>query len=86
MVAQTDQLIMSAIGALDGPAEAEMVGHLLKLRDSLRDRAERAERDTDIEQVREAAMGAVNDYFFRMLTAVPDIKAYLDEVAAKTPA
>ena len=85
MVAQTDQLIMSAIGALEGRAEAEMVAHLLRLRDSLRDRAERAERDTDIDQVREAAMGAVNEYFLRMLTAVPDIKAYLDEVAAKAP-
>jgi len=85
MVAQTDQLIMSAIGALEGRAEAEMVAHLLSLRDSLRDRAERAERDADIDQVREAAMGAVNDYFLRMLTAVPEIKAYLDEVAAKAP-
>jgi hypothetical protein len=83
MVAQTDQLIMSAIGALEGRAEAEMVAHLLRLRDSLRDRAERAERDADIDEVRKAAMGAVNDYFLRMLTAVPDIKAYLDEVAAK---
>ena len=35
MVAQADSLIMSAIQALDGPQEAEMVGHLLRLRDSL---------------------------------------------------
>jgi hypothetical protein len=28
----------------------------------------------------------VNDYFFRVLTAMPDIKAYLDEVAARAPA
>jgi hypothetical protein len=85
MVAQTDQLIMAAIGALEGHAEAEMVAHLLRLRDSLRARAERAERDTDINKVHEAAMGAVNEYFFRMLTSMPDIKAYLDELAAKAP-
>ena len=68
MVAQTDQLIMSAIGALEGRAEAEMVAHLLRLRDSLRARAERAERDADIDKISEAAMAAVNDYFYRMLT------------------
>ena len=31
MTEQVDTLIMSAIQALDGPEEAEMVGHLLKL-------------------------------------------------------
>jgi hypothetical protein len=30
-------------------------------------------------------MTAVNDYFYRMLTAVPEIKTYLDEIAAKSP-
>jgi hypothetical protein len=85
MVAQTDQLIMSAIGALEGRAEAEMVAHLLRLRDSLRARAERAERDADIDSVHQAAMTAVNDYFLRMLTSVPEIKTYLDELAAKAP-
>ena len=67
MVAQTDRLIMSAISALDGPDEAEMVVHLLRLRDDARDRAERAERDADIDLVRETAMRAVNAYFLRML-------------------
>ena len=38
MVSQVDGLIMSAIQALDGPAEAEMVGHLLSLRNSLQAR------------------------------------------------
>ena len=35
MVAQTDQLIMSAINALEGPQEAQVVGLLLKLRDEV---------------------------------------------------
>ena len=41
MTAQVDKLIMSAIQALDGPEEAEMVGHLLKLRNSLQKRGAR---------------------------------------------
>lgn len=83
MVAQTDRLIMAAIGALDGPAEAEMVSHLLRLRDELRAREDRAERGTDLEALRESAMTAVNDYFLRMLTAVPEINAYLDDIASR---
>ena len=38
MVAQVDGLIMSAIQALDGPKEAEMVAQLLRLRNSLQAR------------------------------------------------
>ena len=35
LVREVDGLIMSAIGALDGPSEAEMVGRLLHLRDAV---------------------------------------------------
>jgi hypothetical protein len=85
MVAQTDRMIMSAISALNGPEEAEMVAHLLRLRDELRARVDRAERSEDMDAVREKAMSAVNDYFHRMLVSVPEIKAYLDEIAARNP-
>jgi hypothetical protein len=83
LVAQTDQLIMSAITALEGPTESQVVRHLLNLRDSLRERGEGAGRQADISSVRDAAMGAVNDYFERMLVAVPGIKTYLDEIAQR---
>ena len=32
-----------------------------------------------------AALGAVNDYFERMLRAVPEIQAYLEDVARRAP-
>jgi hypothetical protein len=85
MVAQTDRLIMAAIGALDGPDEAEMVSHLLRLRDELRARVDRADRTADLDLVRENAMRAVNAYFEQMLRAVPEISAYIDELAARAP-
>jgi hypothetical protein len=83
MVAQTDQLIMSAISALEGEAESQVVAHLLRLRDNLREHGDAAARQADIAGVRDAAMGAVNDYFKRVLTAVPGIKSYLDEMAQR---
>jgi len=81
MVGQVDQLIMTAIAALDGPAEADMVRRLLRLRDALASRAEASARADDVATVQADAMGAVNDYFERVLTAIPSIKGYLEGVA-----
>ncbi len=81
MVGQLDQLIMSAITALEGRDEAEMVRRLLHLRDAISRRADASERAADIAAVRDDAMTAVNVYFERVLTAVPSIAAYLDDIA-----
>ena len=35
--------------------------------------------------VQDAALAAVNDYFERMLRAVPEIDAYLADIAARAP-
>jgi len=85
MTAQVDKLIMSAIQALDGPEEAEMVGHLLKLRNSIQKRGAEADRAEDMTDVQNAAMKAVNDYFERALRSVPEIDAYLQEIVKRAP-
>jgi len=85
MTAEVDRLIMSAIQALDGPAEAEMVGHLLRLRDSVQKRGGEADRATDMADVQTAALKAVNDYFERALRSVPEIDAYLKGITARAP-
>ena len=85
MVAQVDSLIMSAIQALDGPQEAEMVGHLLRLRNSLQAREAHADRADEMSGIQGAALTAVNDYFERALKAVPEIAAYLEDVERRAP-
>ena len=85
MTEQVDKLIMSAIQALDGPEEAEMVGHLLKLRNSIQAHGAEADRAEDMDDVQTAAMKAVNDYFERALRSVPEIDAYLKEIVARAP-
>jgi hypothetical protein len=125
IVAEFDGLIMSAVGALEGRAEDEMVRRLTALRDAFAARelreAEAAEgalaaleaeaevaeaaadaaesagaagsasaagaaamttREADLAGLRADAMRAVDDWFRRMLEAVPSIKAYLDGLAA----
>jgi hypothetical protein len=82
LVREVDTLIMSAIGALEGPSEAEMVGRLLRIRDAVATQAAEASYDTDLEAARSDAMLAVDEFFSRALRAVPSIAGYLDEVAA----
>jgi hypothetical protein len=60
-----------------------MVAHLLRLRDSLREREGHEARADELAGVQGAALTAVNAYFERMLRAVPEIDAYLKELAAR---
>ena len=85
LTGQIDDLIMSAIAALDGRAEADMVRRLLRLRDAVAHDAAAADRADDIAGARDDAMRATNAYFERVLDGVPTIKAYLDDVAATHP-
>jgi hypothetical protein len=85
LVSQTDQLIMSAINSMEGPQEAQIVAQLLKLRDELSGRT-KGERSGEVESLRAETMSAVNEYFHKRLTAVPEIAAYLERIASQTEA
>jgi hypothetical protein len=82
MLKQTDDLIMSAVAALEGRSEAEIVRHLLAFRDNLQARRGAQGRAEDVGGVKDRALGAVNEYFERRLFEVPTIKAYVDGLVA----
>jgi hypothetical protein len=83
LVGQADRLIMSAVAALDGKEEADMVRHLLRVRDTLAQAEGAADRRGDVEGVKEGALQAVNDYFERRLTGVAGINEYLEDLHAR---
>ena len=83
MLQQTDQLIMSAVSALEGRSEADMVRRLLEVRDNLQARRGAAGRTTAVDDVKNQALAAVNEYFERRLNDVPAIRAYIDEAVAR---
>jgi hypothetical protein len=83
MVAQTDRLIMSAINAMEGPQEAKVVGLLLMLRDEVSGRKP-VDRSHEMESLRLETLSAVNDYFHERLIALPEIAAYLNQIAVRT--
>ena len=80
LTSQADALIMSAIAALEGKEEADMVRHLLRVRDTLVQADGAAQRDTDVENVKTGALDAVNEYFRKRLMEVPEIRSYLEDL------
>ena len=80
LVQQADQLIMSAINAMEGPHEAHVVAQLLRLRDELSGRKP-GDRADEVEALTRETMDAVNAYFHDRLTALPEIAEYLDGIA-----
>jgi hypothetical protein len=85
LVAQTDRLIIAAVAAFDGPDEAEMVSHLTRLRDEFHARSDQGVRLADLGVVQRNAMRAVNAYFERVLRSVPEIAAYMNDIATRAP-
>ena len=83
LVSQADTLIVSAVAALEGKAEADMVRQLLRVRDTLTRGGAAGERDEDVEEVKTGALKAVNEYFERRLMGVPGIASYIAELHAR---
>jgi hypothetical protein len=86
LVAQADQLIISAVQALEGRQEADIVRSLNAVRDNLLARGGAEDRDSDVAIVTDEALRAVNQYFERRLAEVPSIRAYVDELVASANA
>jgi hypothetical protein len=85
LLTQADQLVMSAVAALEGRAEAEMVRHLARIRDSIAG-ADAAGRADDVREASAVALAAVNAYFRDRLEVVASIRGYLEELAGLAPA
>lgn len=81
LFAQIDDLILAVIDALEGEQETEIVRYLLRFRNSL-GRQEAVEGlSPEAEAARAEVLNIVNNFFYEKLTAMPTIKAYLDERA-----
>jgi hypothetical protein len=82
-LAQTDQLILSVIKALEGDQEAEIVRLLLRLRTALTVQEQGHELNASAEAARAEVINLVNNFFYERLTAVPEIKDYMDCIVAE---
>ncbi|MBI5305406.1 MAG: hypothetical protein HY868_24970 [Chloroflexi bacterium] len=78
LLAQADQLILTVVNTLEGAQEAEIVRHLLNLKDALAQH-EGAQLSVQVDAAREQVINVVNNFFHDRLVALPKIKSYMDE-------
>ena len=77
LLAQADQLIIAVINALEGDQEAEIVKHLLNLKNALAQNNEQGV-SADVEAARARVINIVNNFFHERLIALPTIKTYIE--------
>ncbi len=82
VLAQADGLILGVIDALEGDEETEIVRYLLRLRDSLSRQKVGQELTAEAEAARAEVINIVNNFFYEKLTAVPEIRGYIDSFKA----
>jgi hypothetical protein len=83
MLAETDQLIISVVSALEGDQETEIVRLLLKLRDDLSHQKTNEQLTPEADAARDRVINVVNNFFHDKLTSVPSIKVYIDSFQTK---
>jgi hypothetical protein len=80
VMAQTDQLIVAVVDALEGAQETEIVRNLLRLRDSLSRQRSGQDLIPEAEAARAQVINVVNNFFYEKLSGVPTIKEYMEQV------
>jgi len=80
VLAQTDQLIIEAVKALEGEQEEEIVRNLLHLRNSLTRQRSGQELIPEAEAARAEVINLVNNFYYQKLSGVASIKAYMEQM------
>jgi hypothetical protein len=78
LIQQADELILNVIRVLEDEREAEIVSKLLKFRDAIKKQDSFDELSAEAEAARGEVINIVNNFFYDKLTAVPEIRAYIE--------
>lgn len=82
LLEHVDSLIEEVVRALEGEKEVEIVRLLLRLRDALARERSGHPLSPSAEAARAEVINIVNNFYYEKLTAVPEIKAYMDQIAS----
>jgi hypothetical protein len=80
VVAQLDQLVLDVVRTLEGSEEEELVSELLALRSGITGGSDADLRSATVAGARQRVINLVNTFFYERLTALPQIREYLDGV------
>jgi len=83
MLAQTDNLIVNVVDALEGEQETEIVRQLLRLRDTLTRQETNHSLTSEAEAARDQVINIVNNFFYEKMTAIPVINEYIQQMQSE---
>ncbi|MGI6740291.1 MAG: hypothetical protein ACOX7C_02210 [Brevefilum sp.] len=78
LLRQTENLIFEVIRVMEDAREAEIVSRILKFRDAIYNQEQHQTMSAEAESARDELINVVNNFFYEKLTAIPEIKAYID--------
>lgn len=82
LLEHVDSLIEEVVNVLEGEKEVEVVRLLLRLRDVLAKEHSGYPLSPSAEAARAEVINIVNNFYYEKLTAVPEIKDYMDQISA----
>jgi hypothetical protein len=80
LIQQAEDLMMEVIRVMEDAREAEIVSKILRFRDAIQNQDTYDEMSSQAEAARAEVINVVNNFFYEKLTAVPEIKSYIDEM------
>ncbi len=78
LINQAENLMFEVIRVMEDAREAEIVSRIMKFRDAIKNQEEYAAMSAEAEAARDELINVVNNFFHEKLTAIPEIKTYIE--------
>jgi len=78
LISQAEKLMFEVIRVMEDSREVEIVSRILKFRDAILQQSDYEELSAEAEAAREEIINVVNNFFYEKLTAIPEIKSYIE--------
>lgn len=78
MIQQAEDLMLEVIRVMEDAREAEVVSKILKFRDAIQQQDDYEHLGAQAEAARDEVINVVNNFFYERLTAVPEIRDYIE--------
>ncbi len=86
LIKQAEDLMLDVIRVMEDEREAEIVSKILKFRDAIQNQDHYEKLSAEAEAARGEVINVVNNFFYDKLTAIPQIKSYIENFEKKTKA
>jgi hypothetical protein len=78
LIKQAENLMFEVIRVMEDAREAEIVSRILRFRDAIIHQDDYSKLSAEAEAARDEVINVVNNFFYEKLTAIPEIRTYID--------